>query len=114
MSRLPRDEICKVYAIVDNRDGKYRWIGRTRKSLKERMWGHRFTTDGTMYHWLKEAGKNAEIILLDEGDIYDEERLIKQYAEEGHPLMNKVFLHGIPSKTRGKRREGVLRNRLCR
>lgn len=109
---LPADTVGTIYGVRDDRDGLYRWVGRTTVPLRERLWNHKATRDGTLYVWLIEARDHVSIHALGTGDATIERDTIERLHGEGHPLLNKVYLHGWPRSR--PRREGVLRNRLCR
>lgn len=109
---LPSNMVATIYGIRDDRDGLYRWVGRTSGPLRQRLWGHKATRDGTLYLWLIEARDHVSIHELGTGDAAIERNMIERLHKEGHPLHNKVYLHGWPRSVRP--RQGVLKNRLCR
>lgn len=107
---LPANLNTTIYGIRCKEDQLFRWVGRTKVPLKDRFNGHACSSDGTLYEWIKERGrKNVEIVKLGEGTAAEEKELITQYAAEGHPLMNKQYLHGWPRKRGKQERVGIWR-----
>lgn len=104
-----------IYYLKDPRDNKIKYIGRTRKSLKERLQGHIHgcgdrKSNNPRTEWLKEL-KTLKIkpiikqIKIVKGwkESHLEERLtIEEYRQKGYDLLNRIDLGPGPEKNYGR------------
>lgn len=112
-----RGEVRHLIYGIFTKDGKCVYVGRTRKSLKERLCNHlhsRGSSKMKFHRWLKSTQVEVEIVLLEDTGTLDygyrqqsrENFWIKKMLSEGHPLQN---VHGVhPAHNSFKRRDGGL------
>lgn len=89
-----------IYALVDPRDSRIRYVGHTSLPLRERLRAHlgdalRGNGPQRRRAWLRElhaAGLEPEVVELQETNYVDgqalEERTIAAYVQSGHDLLN--------------------------
>lgn len=105
-----------VYTLTDPRDGTIRYVGKTMKSLPERLAGHLASpTNPAMRLWISTLGTQKLIPAITlvstaaEAQLgAEEERLIRKHIDDGHRLLNSPYYHqhitdlteAVPSATR--------------
>jgi hypothetical protein len=90
-----------IYTLTDPRDGTIRYVGKTTKTLNERLAGHLASpTNPAMRLWINTliGQRLAPLITLAAtapetrlGD--EEERLIRRHIKQGHRLFNAPYYH---------------------
>ncbi len=83
-----------VYALIDRRDGRIRYIGQTMGSPGARFSEHRHgSTSPRLSAWIRECGSQVDLVVLHEGvpsqDILvTEYREIRAHVDAGCDLLN--------------------------
>lgn len=88
-----------VYTLTDPRDRSVRYVGKTTQPLLERLAGHLASpTNPAMRMWINTLGRQGlaphiEPIATVPADKLsaEEDRLIRQYAKDGHRLLNAPY-----------------------
>lgn len=94
-----KENVARIYGLVDPRDGRVRYVGKTKKELEARLAEHRNfdTKSDAKTAWvvgLRKLGLAPTIVLLDsmrtcERNSDDEEEFwVRVYRAEGHSLLN--------------------------
>jgi hypothetical protein len=104
-----------IYCLKDPRNNEIRYIGRTRKTLKERLQGHVHgcgdrKSNAPRTQWLKELKylnlkpiiKKLKVIEGWKESHYEERKTIETYKLNGYNLLNKIDLGPGPEKNEGR------------
>lgn len=90
-----------IYTLSDPRDGAVRYVGKTTKTLLDRLGGHLASpTNPAMRVWINALGGQGltphiePVTTVPEDKLADEEgRQIRRHAKQGHRLLNSPYYH---------------------
>lgn len=96
---MPRNQTGTVYALVDPRDGKIRYIGKTTQPILNRLAGHLAQpTNPAMRVWINSLSLQGFTPLIETVSTpaataldAEEQRQIRRYAKQGHRLLNAPY-----------------------
>ena len=93
-----------IYALYVE-EGVYCYIGSTSKNSLYRLWEHNYRARNghaaPVYQWMRSVGiENVKVIDLVslvniENPALLEAKIIAQYIDDGHPLMNQISRDGV-------------------